>query len=600
MANVSLDAPTAANPEPRSQNFYAGNGKTSAGASQDDALLISSDNESDYGHFEDDQSDTFPSIGELPLPSRHQDDQRFSATSSASGDSDTKESSVTDGADSDNETVSSWQQQRRGLEHPPAAPSTLAPLRPWFASPEPFQAKHDQLAQSIPVGNPLCGAGLASDPKDTTYRKRADGISHGFGAQHSHSLRLSGSPSPWSRLLQTDQDPPDRVGNALCEGSQIPDSDDTTRDVLVRETPGATTLRHVVEQSPSSSRETTPYLEGEEEPSPDPQWEESPPRENTPCLDAASHSDDLGGQNIQQSGTHLGGASDEGAGPPKAIRESTRTGRTVCRTHFPDRPRDTYLDDDNWGQKSDHHGYARDDKDAEEAYRPTSLEGSEREWDEEDDFGPPPSKRRKTVSAVPTTLNTAATQRLRSSGSVSQSRKVQSTALGRKRSSRRSIPCPTSSRASHDGKGAVGAVFASFEEWPLENVSLKRVTENGMTTFQLQFSWDSCEHATESPRSESPVKKRKSTKRGHAARAAITPDEDDLVIKLKEVDKLRWQEIHKRFTEAFPGRKRSVATLQADAPEFVSTSVGILHTGLDVRKIYRTAAIIDWRLLGLE
>jgi hypothetical protein len=28
------------------------------------------------------------------------------------------------------------------------------------------------------------------------------------------------------------------------------------------------------------------------------------------------------------------------------------------------------------------------------------------------------------------------------------------------------------------------------------------------------------------------------------------------------VDKLRWQEIHKKFTEAFPGRKRSVATLQ--------------------------------------
>jgi hypothetical protein len=108
----------------------------------------------------------------------------------------------------------------------------------------------------------------------------------------------------------------------------------------------------------------------------------------------------------------------------------------------------------------------------------------------------------------------------------------------------------------------VGAVFARFEEWPLQNASLKRVTENGMTTFQLQFSWDSCEHATESPRSEFPVKKRNSDKRGPTARAAITPDEDDLVIKLKEVDKLRWQEIHKKFTEAFPGRQRSVATLQ--------------------------------------
>jgi len=73
MANVSLDAPTAAFPKPRSQNFYAQNGKPSAGASQNDVLLISSDDESDYGHFEEDQSDTsFPSLGELSLPGRHQ------------------------------------------------------------------------------------------------------------------------------------------------------------------------------------------------------------------------------------------------------------------------------------------------------------------------------------------------------------------------------------------------------------------------------------------------------------------------------------------------------------------------------------------------
>jgi hypothetical protein len=167
-----------------------------------------------------------------------------------------------------------------------------------------------------------------------------------------------------------------------------------------------------------------------------------------------------------------------------------------------------------------------------------------------------------SVSAIPATPKTTATQRRRSSGPASQPREVQLPAHGGKRSSRRSIPSPSSSRASHDGKRAVGAALARFDEWPLEDVSLKRVTENGMTTFQLQFSWDSCEHATESPRSESPVKKRNSAKRGATATAAITPDEDALVIKLKEVDKLRWHEIHEKFTEAFPGRKRSVGTLQ--------------------------------------
>jgi hypothetical protein len=31
-----------------------------------------------------------------------------------------------------------------------------------------------------------------------------------------------------------------------------------------------------------------------------------------------------------------------------------------------------------------------------------------------------------------------------------------------------------------------------FEEWPLQDAVLKRVTEGGRTTFQLQFTWGSC------------------------------------------------------------------------------------------------------------
>jgi hypothetical protein len=30
--------------------------------------------------------------------------------------------------------------------------------------------------------------------------------------------------------------------------------------------------------------------------------------------------------------------------------------------------------------------------------------------------------------------------------------------------------------------------MAEFEEWPLEDVVLKRVTANGLVTFQLQFA----------------------------------------------------------------------------------------------------------------
>ncbi|RYP20575.1 hypothetical protein DL765_002732 [Monosporascus sp. GIB2] len=272
---------------------------------------------------------------------------------------------------------------------------------------------------------------------------------------------------------------------------------------------------------------------------------------------------------VQQSHTYLRGASDDGIWPAKAIPELKRRRQTALYTRFLNRPRDAYSDDNDLGQKFDDNGDFRDgtdsdgtdggDTDSEEDYLPPLLEGSEGERDGEDDFGPPSCKRRKTVSAILATSRTAATQRICSSGPVSQEQNVQSLAHGGKLSSRRIIPTHPSSRVSHDGKGAVRADWTRYEEWTIKNGTVKCVTENGWTT--LQIIWGPCEHAAETPCSESPAKKRNSTKRCPTTRAAITPDEDDLVIKLKEVDKLPWQEVHKRFTEAFPRRKRSVAAL---------------------------------------
>lgn len=69
----------------------------------------------------------------------------------------------------------------------------------------------------------------------------------------------------------------------------------------------------MVAQSPRSSPETTSYLEGEVEPSPDPQWEENPPRENTPYLVAATAitwaartSNKIALTSVEQSTTELG------------------------------------------------------------------------------------------------------------------------------------------------------------------------------------------------------------------------------------------------------------------------------------------------------
>ncbi|KAH8659707.1 hypothetical protein BGZ61DRAFT_540043 [Ilyonectria robusta] len=112
----------------------------------------------------------------------------------------------------------------------------------------------------------------------------------------------------------------------------------------------------------------------------------------------------------------------------------------------------------------------------------------------------------------------------------------------------------------------VRAVLARFEEWPLENASLKRITENGKTTFQLQFDWTPCTNgqasSTVRDRVDSPsTQTTGKTKRASAPKIKYTPQENDLLIKLKEgSEMITWPEIHRRFSETYPGR--SVDSLQ--------------------------------------
>ncbi|KAH8654689.1 hypothetical protein BGZ61DRAFT_541377 [Ilyonectria robusta] len=102
----------------------------------------------------------------------------------------------------------------------------------------------------------------------------------------------------------------------------------------------------------------------------------------------------------------------------------------------------------------------------------------------------------------------------------------------------------------------VRAVLARFEEWPLENASLKSITENGKTTFQLQFDW-TVRDGVDSPSTQTTGK----VKRASAPRIKYTPQENDLLIKLKEGrEMIAWPEIHRRFSETHPGR--SVDSLQ--------------------------------------
>ncbi|KAH7129613.1 hypothetical protein B0J13DRAFT_139736 [Dactylonectria estremocensis] len=184
-----------------------------------------------------------------------------------------------------------------------------------------------------------------------------------------------------------------------------------------------------------------------------------------------------------------------------------------------------------------------------------SLEGGEPNGEDQC-----PRKRRKVSRPSASLLRDAAARverprrgrpSLRSRGKITQASGILS---------------PASSQATSD-ETEVTAVLASFEEWPLENASLKRITENGKTTFQVQFDWTPCTkhgHASSivQDRVDLPsTPTRSRAKRVSAPRAKYTPQEDDLLIKLKKgKEMLAWPEIHQRFSEDYPGR--SVESLQ--------------------------------------
>ncbi|KAH7141588.1 hypothetical protein B0J13DRAFT_417485, partial [Dactylonectria estremocensis] len=130
---------------------------------------------------------------------------------------------------------------------------------------------------------------------------------------------------------------------------------------------------------------------------------------------------------------------------------------------------------------------------------------------------------------------------------------------------------PSSYTTSDDSDA--GHDFATFQEWQLDNVILKRVVLNGVATFQLQFSWDMC--SMHDNAGDTILDRRRRifagstgrVHRGEGAKAKFTPEEDRLLLDLKEGEDgrssphLTWSEIYQRFNARFPGR-RSCGSLQ--------------------------------------
>ncbi|KAI0976387.1 hypothetical protein F4678DRAFT_223534 [Xylaria arbuscula] len=177
----------------------------------------------------------------------------------------------------------------------------------------------------------------------------------------------------------------------------------------------------------------------------------------------------------------------------------------------------------------------------------------------------PSATRRALLPSQPFRRSTR--QQTHSDRGASWSQQARASAPGRKRSGRYSIPSPSSSQSSGDGVGSAQVPRASFEEWPLQNAVLRQVIVDGMATFQIQFTRDSCENhmrkdsATGNRPHKSPIKRCRPTKGGAATKLAFTLEEDGLLIKLKKRE-LSWKETHLQFTEAFPQRGRSIGALQ--------------------------------------
>ena len=177
--------------------------------------------------------------------------------------------------------------------------------------------------------------------------------------------------------------------------------------------------------------------------------------------------------------------------------------------------------------------------------------------DSEDDCDEPPRKRFRKGRA----LESHSERRQRHGSSLCSSATEAVAATAGRRPSPYNLPSPPSAYDSFEG-GDSGD--AEFEEWPLENASLKRIVVNGQVTFQLQFGGAAHWHGLRvgDVRYASAAKKRSRRMPNPMPGGAFTADEDGLLIRLKEMEtKLSWSQIYQRFNTAFPDR-RSQASLQ--------------------------------------
>jgi hypothetical protein len=142
---------------------------------------------------------------------------------------------------------------------------------------------------------------------------------------------------------------------------------------------------------------------------------------------------------------------------------------------------------------------------------------------------------------------------------VSPSRFIRRSTKGREHMRTTDVASPASSQATSP-EADLAAILATCRGWPLEKASLRCTIESGKPVFQLQFNLPPLLHSytshIASNRLDSPSLRAVSkARRAPSPRPRYTPSEDDLLLQLKEEEKLSWPKIHQRFCEKFPGRR---------------------------------------------
>ncbi|EXL39847.1 hypothetical protein FOCG_17557 [Fusarium oxysporum f. sp. radicis-lycopersici 26381] len=174
--------------------------------------------------------------------------------------------------------------------------------------------------------------------------------------------------------------------------------------------------------------------------------------------------------------------------------------------------------------------------------------------DSEDDFEEWHSRKRRRVPRFPHASARSTPASARGSHQQRSKRRTAQLPRGRQISVRGSkSPAPSQTSSAHSEAGT----FARFEEWPLRNVSLKRITEGDKATFQLHFDWtpdQSQQHAdrfvSHSKEGKRPLKASLSTTRSSSEKWTL---EEDNAVRVMRQDGYSWVEIQRALPHRSQG-----------------------------------------------